>query len=159
MNTDLQSNEARYQAAHTLLQRYTQFLIEKDIDGWMSLLDDNFVIEFPFAPQGRPGRVEGKAALHTYIQGIINGIEFIGIPQQQIHLTLNPEIIIVEISIEGYVISTGRAYKGKYVWVMRIKDGKLIHQRDYWNPLTLLEARGGLDTSKQDVKASEQEQS
>jgi ketosteroid isomerase-like protein len=155
MNTDLQSNEARYQEAQAFLQRYTQYLIERDIDGWIGLLDDHFVIEFPFAPQGRPGRVEGKSALHTYIQAVGDNIEFISIPQQQIHLTLDPEIILVEITCKVCIISTGRVVDNKYVWVMRIKDGKLIHQRDYWNPLVLLEARGGLDASKQNIKANE----
>ena len=154
MSADLQSNEARYQEANTLLQRYTQFLFEKDMDGWMSLLDDHFVIEFPFAPQGRPNRVEGKAALYTYMEGL-NDIEFLSILQQQIHLTLDPDIIIVEITWKGRVLSTARPFNGKYVWIMRMKDGKLIHQRDYWSPLVLLEARGGLDASKQNIKASE----
>lgn len=148
MNTNLQSNEARYQAAQTLLQRYTQFLLEKDIDGWMSLMDDNFVIEFPFAPKGRPDRVEGKTALYTYVQELFNEIEFLSILHQQIHLTLNPDIIIVELAAEGRAISTGRPYNGKYVWIMETKDGKLIHQRDYWSPLVFLEARGDLDVSK-----------
>ena len=154
MSADLQSNEATYQESHTLIQRYTQFLFEKDIDGWMSLLEDNFVIEFPFAPQGRPDRIEGKVALYTYMQAI-NDVEFRGILQQQIHLTLDPDIIIVELTLEGSIISTGRAFNSKYVWIMKMKDGKLIHQRDYWNPLTLLEARGGLDASKQNTKVSE----
>lgn len=156
MNADLHSNEARYQEAHTLIQRYTQFLLEKDIDSWMSLLDDNFVIEFPFAPQGRPGRIEGKADVYPYLQGILNEVEFLSISQQQIHLTLNPDIIIVEITCQARIISTGSAHNMRYVWIMRTKDGKLIHQRDYWNPLAMLEARGGLDASKQNMKVSEQ---
>jgi ketosteroid isomerase-like protein len=147
MNTDLQNSEARYQEAHTLLQHYTQSLKEKDLDSWMSLLDDNFVMEFPFAPQGRPHRVEGKAALRTYMEGA-KDLEVLSFSQQQIHLTLNPEIIVVEITCEGRVLTTGRAFNSKYVWIMRIKDGKLIYQRDYWNPLVLLEARGMLNAPK-----------
>jgi hypothetical protein len=38
MNTGLQNNEARYQEAQALLQRYTQSLFKKDIDGWMITL-------------------------------------------------------------------------------------------------------------------------
>ncbi|HTK07303.1 MAG TPA: nuclear transport factor 2 family protein [Ktedonobacteraceae bacterium] len=149
MNADLHSDEARYQEARTLIQRYTQLLSEKDIDSWMSLLEDNFVIEFPFAPQGRPGRIEGKADLYPYIQGILNDIEFLSIPQQQIHLTLNPDIIVAEITCQARIIATGSTYNMRYVWIMRTKDGKLIHQRDYWNPLALREAMGALDASKQ----------
>lgn len=151
MNIDTQSNEARYQEAYALLQRYTQSLFEKDIDGWMSLLDDNYVLELPFAPQGRPNRIEGKQALYAYINGLLNsGIEFVSITQQQIHLTLDPTIMIVEIIGEGRITSTGKTYNATYVWVMQTKDGKLIHQRDYWNPLATIEARKDLNAKALD---------
>ncbi len=145
MNTNSQSNETRLQEAHTLVQRYIRTLIEKDIESWMSLWDDNFVLEFPFAPQGRLPRVEGKANLRPYIQGVINNLEILTISQQEIYLTQDPDLIIAEITGEGRIISTGRIFKAGYVWVMRTKDGKLIHMRDYWNPLAALEAREGAD--------------
>ena len=159
MNTDVQSSEARYQEAHTLVQQYVQSLVEKDIESWMSLWDEQCVLEFPFAPQGRLSRIEGKEALSPYIQGVINDLEIVSISQQQIHLTQDPDLIVVEIAGNGRIISTGRAYNASYVWVMRTNHGKLIHMRDYWNPLAALEARGGLDASKQNIKVSEQEQS
>ena len=156
---DLQSNEARRQEAHTLVQHYIQSLVEKDVESWMSLWDENGILEFPFAPQGRLPQVEGKAALSPYIQAVIKDLEILRIPQQQIHLTLDADLIIVEITYEGRIVSTGRIYHASYVWVMRTKDGKLIHVRDYWNPLAVLEARGGLDVSTQNSKVSELEQS
>ncbi len=67
MNSDVQSIETRQQDANTLLHHYIQFLKEKDIEGWINLWDDNCVLEFPFAPQGRLSRIEGKAALRPYL--------------------------------------------------------------------------------------------
>jgi uncharacterized protein len=148
MNTGLQNNEARYQEAQALLQRYTQSLFKKDIDGWMSLLDDNFVIEFPFAPQGRPNRIEGKVNLHPYIQQVLNSIEFVDIVQQQIHLTVDPDVMIVEIIVKGHAPSIEKIHTLKYLWVLTTKDGKLVHQRDYWNPLALREVMGGATASQ-----------
>jgi ketosteroid isomerase-like protein len=147
MNTSSQSNETRLQEAHTLVQRYIQSIIERDVESWMSLWDDNFVLEFPFAPQGRPPRIENKAALYPYIQTVINDLEILNISRQEIYLTQDPDLIIAEIAGEGRITSTGRNYKAGYVWIMRTKNGKLIHMRDYWNPLAALEARGGLDTT------------
>jgi Ketosteroid isomerase-related protein len=158
MNKDLQSNETRQQEAQALIQRYIQLFVEKDIEGWMSLWDEHGVLELPFAPQGRPSRVEGKAALYPYIQRIIHNMEILGFSQQQVYATLDPDLIIVETGGEGRAISTGLTYNARYVWVMRTKNGKLIHVRDYWNPLATLEAGGGLDAAKQNSKVSEQEQ-
>lgn len=81
----------------------------------------------------------------------INDLEIVSI-SQQIHLMQDPGLIVVEIAGKGRIISTGRAYNARYVWVMRTNEGKLIHMRDYWNPLAALEARGGLDSSKQNVR-------
>lgn len=158
MNMDVRSNETRQQEANLLVQRYLQPLIERDIESWMSLWDDNFVLEFPFAPQGRIGRIESKEALSPYIQGIIKDLEIVNIAHQQIHLTQDPDTIIVEISGEGRIISTGHTFNAKYVWVMTTKNGKLVHMRDYWNPLAALDVRGGLDASKQGSKVSAREQ-
>lgn len=105
------------------------------------------VLEFPFAPQGRVPRIEGKAALLPYIQGVMNNLEILSISRQEIYLTQDLDLIIAEVTGEGRIISTGRSFKAGYVWIMRTKNGKLIHMRDYWNPLAALEARGGPDTS------------
>lgn len=159
MNPNLQSNETRQQEVQALVQRYIQFLVEKNLEGLMSLWDEQGVLEFPFAPQGRPSRVEGKAALYAYVQGVLNTLEIVSIQQQQVYATLDPDLIIAEIEGEGRAISTGRTYNAKYVWILRTKHGKLIHQRDYWNPLAALETRGDMNASKPNSSISEQEQS
>ena len=141
MMTDAQSNEGRLQEAQALVQRYLQTIVKKDIEGWMNLWDDNFVLEFPYAPQGRPRQIEDKATLYPYIQNVIKDLEIVSIAQPQIYLTQYPDLIIAEITGEGRLLSTGRAYRTNYVWMMRTRDGKLIHMRDYWNPLALMEAR------------------
>lgn len=134
MNTEVQSNETWQQEAYTLVQRYMQCLLEKDIERWISLWDEKGVLEFPFAPQGHPSRIEGKGALSANIQNVFNACDFFGDPQQQlVHLTLDPDLIIVEITGEGRIIATGQTCSAKYVWVMRTKQGKLIHVRDYWD--------------------------
>jgi uncharacterized protein len=41
-----------------------------DIGALIDLCADDVVFEFPFAPPGRPTRVEGKPALGEYLKGI-----------------------------------------------------------------------------------------
>ncbi len=130
-----------------MLQRYIQTAIEKDVDGWMDLWDEQCVLELPFAPQGRPSRVEGKAALSTYIQGVFKGIDVVNILHQQLYLTQDPNLFIVEVRGEGRIPSTGRSFHTAYVWFMITNNGKLISMRDYWNPLAPVEARERRDAS------------
>jgi uncharacterized protein len=141
MKTHLQDNEARLQEAQTLVHQYIQMIIKKDLASWIELWDEQCVLELPFAPQGRPQRIEGKAALFQYVQEVIANTEIVGISHQEVYLTQEPDLIIVEIAGEGRIPSIGRSYQAGYVWLMRTHEGKLSHVRDYWNPLATVEAR------------------
>ncbi len=65
----------------------------------------------------------------------VNGVEDL-----QMHLTVNPRVVVVEMTINGTATQTGRPYNQRYVVVAEAKDGKLAHYREYWNPLISAEA-------------------
>ena len=46
-------------------------------------------------------------------------------------------------SAEGRVIATDGPYRVRYVWVYTEADGKIVNQRDHWNPTAVVEALGG----------------
>lgn len=52
-------------------------------------------------------------------------------------------MLVVEAQVEGRVVATGKPYRVRYVWVITAKDGRIVRQRDYWNPLAVLAALGG----------------
>ncbi|MGO8993774.1 MAG: nuclear transport factor 2 family protein [Polyangiaceae bacterium] len=45
-------------------------LREGDVDGFVRMYDDDAIHEFPFAPEGRPERLEGKAAIADYMKNL-----------------------------------------------------------------------------------------
>lgn len=111
-----------------------------DVQGWLSLCTDDVIFEFPFAPPGRPSKVEGKEALGRYLAGIPSRIQFDGLSNLEIHQTLNPEVAIVEMTATGMVRDTGEPYERSYVVVLTVREGKIARYRDYWNPLEALGA-------------------
>ncbi len=114
-------------------------LAKQDLDGWMALCAEDVVFEFPFAPSGRPRRLEGKAAVADYLSHLPGSVELSGPPALTVHHTTDPETIIVEMGVEGRVTATGRPYAQDYVIVLVVKDGLMTLYRDYWNPLVTLE--------------------
>ncbi|MBL4733431.1 MAG: hypothetical protein JKY82_12710 [Rhizobiaceae bacterium] len=42
-------------------------------------------------------------------------------------------------------LNTGARYDQNYISVVRVQGGRIVHYRDYWNPLILLEAVGGVE--------------
>jgi ketosteroid isomerase-like protein len=142
MNTNNVDLTTRQHEADALFQKFIQAFIDKDTDAWMDLWDEDGVQEFPFAPEGRVRRVEGKQALRTYIQAVISDAEITRVLTHTVYVTQEPELIIVEVTVEGRIPSSGHTFPASYVWFVRTKDGKISHVKDYWNPLTMMAARG-----------------
>lgn len=109
-----------------------------DFDGYLELMHDEIVFEFPFAPPNRPQRVEGKANLREYLIQYTGRIEFVKLLEFIIHETTNPEVIVLEMSAEGRIKATGEPYAMGYIAVVTVRDERILHYRDYWNPLKAL---------------------
>jgi ketosteroid isomerase-like protein len=110
-----------------------------DVDALLAQCVDDVVFEFPFAPDGRPRRVEGKPALADYLKGISGRLSVEGAPNLEMHETVNPDVAIVEMTLTGTVRATGAQYEQSYVSVLTVRDGLVVRYRDYWNPLGIAE--------------------
>ncbi len=109
-----------------------------DVQAWLDLCTDDVVFEFPFAPPGRPSKVEGKQALGEYLTAGPSRVEFDRLNNLETHQTLNPDVAIFEMTATGRVKDTGEPYEMSYVVVLTVRDGRIAHYRDYWNPLKSL---------------------
>lgn len=101
----------------------------------VDLCTDDVVFEFPFAPAGRPTRVEGKPALADYLKGVAGRASVEGVSSLEVHETVKPEVAIIEMTLTGTVTATGAPYARSYISVLTVRDGLIAHYRDYWNPL------------------------
>ncbi|URN03253.1 nuclear transport factor 2 family protein [Actinomadura madurae] len=85
----------------------------------------------------------GKTAIWEYVKDYPKRIDLQGFAEVIEHPTTEPGVLVVEAQVEGRVIATGKPYRVRYVWVVTVEEGKIVKQRDYWNPLAVLEALGG----------------
>ncbi|MDH6484172.1 nuclear transport factor 2 family protein [Streptomyces sp. SAI-127] len=116
-----------------------KLLLDKDIAAWIDLWDDNGVFEFPFAPDGWPKRLEGKAAIADYMRGYPDHIDLHDFPYVEIHQTTAAQTIVVEMRAVGRLVETGSPYDMTYIAVVTVEDGRITRYRDYWNPLLVLQ--------------------
>ncbi|MFI5673061.1 nuclear transport factor 2 family protein [Streptomyces cellulosae] len=116
-----------------------KLLLDKDIAAWLDLWDDHGVFEFPFAPDGWPRRLEGKAAIADYMRGYPDHIDLHDFPYVEIHQTNAPQTIVVEMRAVGLLVATGSPYDMTYIAVVTVEDGRITRYRDYWNPLVVLQ--------------------
>lgn len=61
-----------------------------------------------------------------------------------VHETADPEVIVAEFQYEGVVVETGEPFTIPGVFVMRVRDGKIVESRDYLDHLRSAAARGQL---------------
>ena len=95
------------------------------------------VIEMPFSPAALyPARIEttreelrarfgAGTAVRTY-ERLDNVV---------IHETADPEVIISEYDLHGRLVETGESFVLSYLMVMTIREGRIVHTRDYTDPI------------------------
>ncbi|MEU0131861.1 nuclear transport factor 2 family protein [Streptomyces sp. NPDC006289] len=122
-----------------LYRHSLRLLLAKDIPAWVALWAEDGVMEFPFAPDGRPKRLEGREAIAAYMHPYPDHIDLHDFPELRIHQTTEPETIVIEMRGVGRLVESGRPFDMTYIAVVTVRDGRITSYRDYWNPLTVLE--------------------
>jgi hypothetical protein len=123
-----------------LMARYQELITARRFDEWIDLWADDAVCEFPFAGPGRPARLTGKAEILDYMSAYPGTISIEATQDFQVHPGLDPNVLVVELTIAGTAVQTGRPYNQQFVIIARAQDGRLAHYREYWNPLVSAEA-------------------
>lgn len=125
------------QAATTLFLSGLQGLLAGDAERWVNMWAEDGTMEFPFAPEGLPRRLENKAAIRAHMRSLSGTLAFTRFSEPVIHQTLEPTVMLVEFSCEGRAVATGKPYHQDYVAVITTRDGLIQNYRDYWNPLVV----------------------
>jgi len=118
-----------------VMQAYQTLLTEQRFDEWIELWADDGICEFPFATEGRPKRLNGKREILEYMSRYPGRISLEGVDEFKVHLGLDPRVLVVEMTIRATATPTGRRYDQQLVIVGETNDGKLVHYREYWNPV------------------------
>lgn len=127
-------------------------LVGKDVQAWVNLFTEDAVVEYPYAST-TPGRLEGKAAIYNYMKDVPAQVQNLMFSNVRVYPTSNPSVLFAEVHGEAVIVSTGRHYQQDYVMRLETKEGKIVHYREYWNPVPALEAWGGTQNLRQSFNA------
>jgi ketosteroid isomerase-like protein len=128
----------------------------KDVQALIDLCAEDAVVEFPYA-SGTPGRLEGKEAIYNYIKDALAQMQDLMFTNIRVYPTTNLNILWAEVHGEAVIVSTGRHYQQDYVMRLETREGKIIHYREYWNPMLLIEAWGSTQDLHQSLNAEDAE--
>jgi|ERR1700761_5601855 len=96
------------------------------------------VIEMPFAVAALyPARIETtREELRTRFRAGTAVRRYRRLSDVSIHETADPEVAIAEYELHGELSATGEPFSQRFVMVLTVRDGQIVHSRDYTNPAT-----------------------
>jgi uncharacterized protein len=104
-------------------------------------LADDVVFEWPLA--GR--RIEGRAAFAAMAGPARAALPFRveEVRVDVLHETADPEVIVVEYHLAGTMTATGERRASPLVAVIRVRNGRVAHWREYQDTLAIAQAMAG----------------
>src|SRR6266581_7774180 len=127
-----------------VLARRRQLMLNGDADGFAALFAPDAVIESSFAgPPGTPVRMEGREAIREYSRRVMaSPLRLEDFEVAELYQTQDPAVVITEMRAKGTVTTTGRRFTTTSVQIIRIRDGRIVHSRDFADPRILENAIG-----------------
>jgi uncharacterized protein len=124
----------------------SQLILNGDADGFAALFAPDAVIESSFAgPSGMPVRLEGREAIREYSRRVMtSSLQLEDFEVAELYQTQDPEVVITEMRTKGIVTTTGRPFTTTSVQIIRIREGHIVHSRDFADPRILEDATGDL---------------
>ncbi|MEO3814293.1 nuclear transport factor 2 family protein [Sphaerisporangium sp. B11E5] len=121
-----------------LFENHAVFGADEDV------LAEDLVVETPFAPPGRPRRWEGRDEWLAFARPGRAAFPFeLRSRGVVVHETADPEVIVVEYELGG-TLPGGHEAWAPFIGVLRARDGKVVHWREYQNAIAIAAATGGL---------------
>ena len=90
-----------------------------------------------------PERLDGQQAIRDFShRAAASPLRIDDLQTVAVHHTSDPEVVIVELLSRVTFATTGRRLAVRSIQVFRIRDGKILLFRDYFNPNGLADALG-----------------
>jgi len=127
-----------------VLARRRQLILDGDADGFADLFAPDAVIETVFgSAPGMPARMEGREAIRESARQVMaSPLRLEDYEVVELYQTQDPEVVIVEMRTKGTVTTTGRSFTATAIQILRIREGHIVHFRDYADPRVLADVTG-----------------
>jgi uncharacterized protein len=113
-----------------------------DGDDFFEMHAEDIVVEYIITVPDYPRRIVGREALAELYSDY--GESIVQSSSSDVHRYYDPErsVVVLEYTLHGTVVSSGDPYVNRFISVITIKDRKIVHWRDYLDPLAVFAAFG-----------------
>jgi hypothetical protein len=98
---------------------------------YRAMLAEDVIGEVPFARPGEPRRFEGRAQFGGWARALAGRVRFTDVRDVVVHETADPEVAVVEYTVEGVREADGVTATAPLVLVVRVRAGRVVLWREY----------------------------
>ncbi|HEX4434854.1 MAG TPA: nuclear transport factor 2 family protein [Acidimicrobiales bacterium] len=129
-----------------ILRRYQQAIVSQSADNLADLYAVDAVHEVPFLFPGIATQLEGREQVRfTYRAAWAHSdAQPQSIRETAVHCSEDGETVVAEQTVVGVLASAGQPFEFPGVVVLRVREGEIIHARDYMDGLRVAHTMGRL---------------
>jgi uncharacterized protein len=116
-------------------------------DDYFDLLADDVVFEYVISVPGYPRRVQGRQSIIDLYSGYDDYMRVHSADSLRVYRDPEASVVVLEYEVHGESAQTGRPYNNRFVSIITVRNKKVVHWRDYLDPVAVCEATGWPDTS------------
>lgn len=131
-----------------MLRRVLGNRLKPDAETFPDMFAMDGILEYPYAPPGLSTPIAGRDAIIANFQRIRKLLRIDGVADVSEIEVSDPDMVVLEFSGRGEGVITKEVYGQRYISVIRMHDGSIVHYKDYWNPIALLRAVKGSETTR-----------
>ena len=105
-----------------------------------TIYTEDLIVEFPYAPEGHTRKLDGPEAFLAFFARISSFAEGFSITQPT--LISEGDSFVAEYHGSATFKDTQLPYEQDYVLVGTVRDGKLAHLKEHYDPMRVLRAMG-----------------
>jgi ketosteroid isomerase-like protein len=129
-----------------LAERLLRATISADPGDIADCYAPSVVIEMPFAVAPLyPARIQAtREELRARFKAGAASRRYKRLSNAVIYETTEPGVVIAEYELHGEFTKTAEPFSQRFLMVMTVRDGQIVHSRDYTNPVTGAQLLGKL---------------
>jgi uncharacterized protein len=127
-------------------ERFLRAAVGADPGDMADCYAPSVVIELPFAVAPLiPARVETtREELRTRFRAGAASRRYQSVSEVVIHETADSDVVIIEYELHGEFTETAEPFALRFLMVLTVKEGQIVHSRDYSDPIAGAQVIGRL---------------
>jgi ketosteroid isomerase-like protein len=115
-------------------------------EDYFDLLADDVIFEYIVSVPGYPRRLQGRQSIIDLYSGYDEYMTVHSADNLRVYRDPEASVVVLEYEVHGESVQTGRRYNNRFVSIITVQDTKVVHWRDYLDPIAIFEATGWPDT-------------